>query len=123
MAINATSARAPKGGVIGQINRKLAEQNRTAETEQKPILVQGELPGQETPKLKDVIRAAEAYREARDERMKLTMTEVERKEFLHNLMNSHGLKYYSYEGLTVEIVAGRENVKVRVEADDEEDED
>lgn len=124
----------PTEGTVTQINRKLAEKKAAeqgsreeqAEVEvtklaEKPILVQGELPGQETEKDEEIIRAAEHYRTARDERMKLTKVEVERRDFLQAMMNSKGLKEYKFEGVEVEIVAD-EKVKVRIaKKEDEED--
>ena len=127
MATNTTDTpKAPKGGVIGEINKKLAEKKAAKANgndeiaEVKPVLIQGELPGQETQKDEEIIRVAEHYRTARDERMKLTKVEVERRDFLQAMMNSKGLKHYKFEGVEVDIIA-EEKVKVKIAKDDEEE--
>lgn len=53
---------------------------------------QKDLPGMEDRKLPDLHAAAEGYAETRDERMKLTKTEVEQKAKLLELMEKHGIE-------------------------------
>lgn len=55
---------------------------------------QDELPGVERPKIKEVEDAAEAYEEARDERMKLTEEETEAQVALVEVMKKHKVKVY-----------------------------
>jgi len=125
------TSNATKGGVIGEINRKLAESKKkgdadvavTALAEEPPVSVQGELPTMETERDEEIIRAAEAYVQARDERMKLTKIEVEWREFLQALMNSKGLKHYKYERVEVDIVVAEEKVKVKVAKQEEDEEE
>lgn len=101
----------PKGGVIKQINDKLEEMKtpqaaekfeeipaeELAQQEGRPaVLVQGELPGQETPQLEDVIRAAEDYRQKRDARMNATKLETNAQALLLGIMKKHSLREYHY---------------------------
>jgi len=67
---------------------------------------QTELPGMERKTIREVNDAAEAYVDARDERMRLTEKEVERKQALISAMQKH------------ELVEGKVNVKVALESDD-----
>ena len=82
--------------------------------------VQAELPGMETPKLNDVIRAAGSYEEARDARIKCTEKEVEKKTLLLGIMGKHGLKEYKWGDLVIK-VKSTDSIKVkRVEEDEAE---
>jgi hypothetical protein len=67
------------------------------------------------PKIRKIEEAAQAYRETRDRRMKLTEREVTAKDFLINLMHEHNIKTYKYddgEGQIEIKITDKENVKV-----------
>lgn len=131
-----------KKGTVTKINEKLAEkakqkaeeftetppeelagQEGRGEEAPPPVLIQGELPGQETPKLVDVIRAAEDYRKKRDKRMDATKEEVAAQALLLGIMDKHMLTEYHFEGLVVKKEQGKIRVTVRVETGDEDDGD
>jgi hypothetical protein len=85
--------------------------------------------GMQRKKIAEVDKAAEAYRAARDIRMKHTKTEKERKLALIEVAKKHGVKDYVYEDedgeeFAVEYTADqKENVKVRkLDRDDGDDE-
>lgn len=131
----------PKGGVIKEINDKLAQKKAkkdkpngkgddfkemtpeelAAQEGRTEKRIQADLPGMETPKLPDLIKAAKSYVEARNSRMKMTETEVDRRTLLHGLMNKHQLRYYKFEGLKIELKAGEDKVKVSVETDEDDE--
>lgn len=77
---------------------------------------QSALPGMERKSIKELDAAAEAYVEARDERMKLTEKEVEFKEALVAVMKKHDLQVYKDEDaeppLIVTLTPGVDKVKV-----------
>lgn len=81
---------------------------------------QEDLPGMENRRLKDLHEAALDYAEKRDERMALSVEEVELKQRLLKLMHKHKLENYDFEGVHIELVHEEETVKVRVKAAKEE---
>lgn len=85
---------------------------------------QTSIPGTEPKSITEVDTAAEAYVEARDERMALTEKEVEAKGNLLRVMEKHDLTTYRDESadppLLVIVVPGESKVKVRREAEDDE---
>lgn len=77
---------------------------------------QGHLEGMEPPSIPKIDKLADAYVEARTERMQLLTEEVKRRDLLEVAMREAGLKVYEYDGKTVELVA-EEKVKVRTKKD------
>jgi hypothetical protein len=77
------------------------------------------LPGMSDRKLKDLHDAALAYAEARDERMTLSVAEVDAKKLLLVLMKKHKKEHYEYEGVVIDVVHEKENVKVRIKSAEE----
>ena len=77
---------------------------------------QTSIPGTEPKSITEVDTAAEAYVEARDERMALTEKEVEAKDALINVMKKHDLSVYRDDEadppLVVTIIPGVDKVKV-----------
>jgi hypothetical protein len=84
------------------------------------------IPGTEKETIKEVDSAAEAYVEARDERIRLTDKEVDAKDALVTVMKKHKLDVYRDENavppLIVTLIPGEDKVKVS-RAKDEEDEE
>jgi lipase chaperone LimK len=81
------------------------------------------LPGMEDmAQIPELDEAATEYAAIRDERMKLTGEEVEKRSELHELMRKHEKMKYSYEGISIERIPGEESIKVKVrkEKSDEE---
>jgi hypothetical protein len=85
--------------------------------------VQKELPGVEAPSIPEIEDAAEGLRTIREKRMKLTTQEVVAAENLRQVMHDHKTEIYRYDDYIVELKAGKEKVKVRLDRDGEEDED
>ncbi len=81
----------------------------------------GRLPGIENGKIiKEVSNAAEAYEEARDERMKMLEKEIEAKDHLAEVMKKHKLKVYKDDDFEPPLICffehiGKDNVKVKRE--------
>lgn len=86
---------------------------------------QKEIPGvhDEVVKVPVVTRAAKAYVEARNEFQEASSSCAERKATLVELMKKHGLESYRASGLTIELVHGKDSVKVKLVEDGAEDED
>ncbi len=84
---------------------------------------QTSIPGTEPKSIKEIDTAAEAYVEARDERMKLTEREVEAKQNLIRVMEKHDLSTYRDESadppLLVIVEESVAKVKVRRESEDD----
>jgi len=75
-------------------------------------------------KVKAVETASDNYVEARDNRMALTVKEVEAKIILIAKMKEHGIVEYVYDDHKVILKPGKDNVKVRsIDGDDFEDDD
>lgn len=84
------------------------------------------LPGMEDSAIQPLEDAALAYADIRDQRMALNVEEVGLKATLLRLMKKFGKQTYQRDGVSIEIVAEEETVKVRVkkpEDDNEEDAD
>src|SRR5947207_4768579 len=75
---------------------------------------QKRLPGMADAKLEALHSAALDYAEIRDKRQELTKQEVELKGSLLTLMHKHKREHYEYNGVTIDLVAEQETVKVRV---------
>jgi hypothetical protein len=94
---------------------------------------QQEIPGTESPKIKEIEVAAEAYVDVRDKRMRLTEKEVTAKTNLIQVVQDHakelsadkdGRPCYRFDDLIVILKPGKTNVKVRhFDADPEEGDD
>lgn len=82
--------------------------------------------GTEEKKNREIDHAAEAYVEARDERMQHTETESEAKNALIQVMKKHNLTVYRDDDaappLVVTLVPGEDKVKVTQQKEDEPDE-
>ncbi len=85
-----------------------------------------QIAGTEKKSIKEVDAAAEAYVEARDERMQLTEREVEARDALITVMKKHKLDLYRDDDaappLLVTLIAGEDKVRVS-RIDDGESED
>lgn len=79
------------------------------------------LPGLEQKKIAEITKAAEAYVEVRDPRMDLTRKEHDKKGELIQLMKKHGLTSYRDDDLSIELIPGKDTLKVKVGAEPEED--
>ena len=75
---------------------------------------QKRLPGMADAKLEALHNAALSYAEVRDQRQALTKQEVDLKGSLLTLMHKSKKDHYEYNGVTVDLVAEKETVKVRV---------
>jgi len=85
---------------------------------------QAKLPGTEPAEHPDVVNAAEAYVEVRDQRCEMSKRESERAGVLLAAMKKHGLSTYALEdGSRVEVVPGADKVKVRKPRDEAEDDE
>jgi hypothetical protein len=77
---------------------------------------QTKLPGTVPPRIAAIDRAADAYVDVRDERMKLTKTETERKSALIVTMKQAGQRVYrggsGSDVYVVTLIEGAEKVKV-----------
>ena len=73
--------------------------------------------------IKELDNAAESLKELRDKRISLLRKEIEASEMLLKLMRKHKREAYSYNGYEVEIVPGKDKVKVRSPKEDENGDD
>lgn len=84
-----------------------------------------QIAGTETKAIKEVDSAAEAFVEARDERMALTEREVEAREALIAVMNKHKLDVYLDDDATppllVTLIQGEDKVKISKVSEGDED--
>lgn len=78
-----------------------------------PTATQQRIPGTES-EIDELIDAAKAYVSVRDERMALTPLEVDAKATVLRLMKKHKKENYTYEGLTIDVIAEVETVRVRI---------
>lgn len=74
------------------------------------------------PATAEIMRQAEAYRDLRDARMAALKPEIEAREALVASMQKHGLKVFEHDGLKVEVIAGKNKVRVRFLKDNEDGE-
>ena len=65
---------------------------------------------------------ARRYAELRDERMELTAEEVKLKTKARELMHEHHKTTYKHNGIEIKLIAGEEDVKVRIRKVEEEEE-
>ena len=75
---------------------------------------QADLPGTEDRTIKALEDAAFQYAEIRDQRIDLNKSESDLKSTLLALMKKHGKKTYTRDGISIELVAEAETVKVKV---------
>lgn len=80
----------------------------------------GSLPGMEDHAIKALDLVAADYADIRDSRMDLTRQEVDLKSRALKLMKKYGKTTYKHNGVSIEIVAGDESIKVRVKVPSEE---
>lgn len=78
------------------------------------------LPGMEDHAIKALDNAAAEYADIRDQRMDLTRQEVDLKSRTMKLMKRHGKTTYKHNGISIEVVAGDESIKVKVKLPSEE---
>ena len=71
--------------------------------------------GTEPPKIPEIEKAAETYRQIRDRRMDLTKEEAKANELLLELMKKHGVAAtgYRYDGSEVTVKKEKEKARVR----------
>lgn len=79
----------------------------------------GSLPGLEDHAIRALDNAAAEYADIRDQRMALTNQEVDLKSRALKLMKKYGKTTYKHNGVSIEIVAGDESIKVKVKIPDE----
>jgi len=87
---------------------------------------QKRLPGMADAKLEALHNTALDYAEVRDKRQELTKEEVDLKGKLLTLLHKHKKDHYEYNGVTIDLIAEKETVRVRVKkakADDDEPEE
>jgi hypothetical protein len=87
---------------------------------------QPDLPGTEDRRLQPLDDVAAAYADVRDRRIDLNREEAELKASALELMHRFDKTIYKHDGIEIRLVAGEEDVKVKVKgrkATDDEDED
>lgn len=84
---------------------------------------QPDLPGTEDRAIAELEDAADTYAETRDQRMALTVEETGLKATILRLMKAHKKTTYHRNGVSIEIVAEEETVKVRVKKTEDDDGD
>jgi hypothetical protein len=96
-----------------------------ASKEVKPKPRARSLPGMEDHAIPELENIAVEYAEIRDQRMELTKQETELKSSAMKAMKRHGKTLYKHGGVTIQIISGDEDVKVKIakpkDADDDED--
>jgi len=78
---------------------------------------QGNLPGTTDRRIAPLERAARKYAELKEERLRLKREDVLQRAALLKLMKEHHKQVYERPGLSVEVVAETENVRVRLRAE------
>lgn len=78
-----------------------------------PKAQQGKLLDMDHPEDAPLIKAIARYRDARDERMRLTQDEVAAQQVLLALMEERGIKEYVYNGEKTSILDGKRKVRVK----------
>lgn len=113
----------PKAEVKGNQTapRLLNSEGKPKSPRPKP-LKQQDLPTMENRDIPEIEAAADAYVQARDERCALSKIESEKKALLIGILKKHQRSFYSYNGLQVTL-SSVDNVKVKTEKTNEEDED
>jgi len=74
-------------------------------------------------RIEQLDQLARDYAEVRDRRMALTRQESEMKEELKTAMHKHRKETYICDGITIKLVRGEEEVKVKIKAVDVEIDD
>lgn len=98
----------------------MAKKNPSTSKKPKPEA----LPGMEDHAIRPLEQLAQEYAEIRDRRMELTQQEHALKLSAVKLMHKYEKTIYSHGGVTITLVQGDEDVKVRVKkADDDADDD
>ena len=77
-----------------------------------------ELPGMERKVVKEISDAADKYVDVRDKRIRMLAKEIELKGLLADKMHKHKLAIYGDKDLVVEIIPGKEGIKVRSAEED-----
>ena len=72
---------------------------------------------QPTDAEREIADAAELYIDARDKRIPLTAEEVTQKQNLIGIMHKHNLTTCSVNGVSVQLIPGKEKVKVKRNGD------
>jgi hypothetical protein len=85
--------------------------------------MQVEIPGVEKERIEEITVAARDYVKARDTRVAASRPEIEKKQSLIALMKKHELTSYADDGLTVELTVAKEKIKVKLDDDDEAEEE
>jgi hypothetical protein len=101
----------------------------TAPASRKPELLvdankrpkQSRLPTMEDAKIEELEDLAGDYAAVRDKRQKLTLDEVELKQDLLDLMKANKKETYLHNGIEIRVVHEKENVKVKIKKDKDED--
>lgn len=96
--------------------KRKASKPRTAKKQPRS----GSLPGMEDHAIRALDNAAAEYADIRDQRMALTTQETDLKSRALKLMKKYGKTTYKHNGVSIEIVAGDESIKVRVKVPSEE---
>lgn len=81
------------------------------------------LPGMEDHAIKPLEDVAASYADIRDQRMELTREEHDLKELAKRLMRQYGKTIYRHNGVEIRIVAGEEDVKVKIKKPGEAEEE
>ena len=74
---------------------------------------QKQLPGLEDAVVEEIETAAEEYADRRDDRMRKLEGEIEARDALLEILRKHKRKAYSSKEFQVEIVEGKDKVKVK----------
>ena len=77
------------------------------------------LPGMEDHTIRPLEQGAQHYAAIRDKRIELNKEESELKTSLLKLMKEHNKTLYRHGGVTIRVIAGEEDVKVKVATLDE----
>lgn len=75
------------------------------------------LKGMEDSRIEQLDQLARDYAEYRDQRIALNKAEADLKEQLRTAMHKHKKTSYSCDGVTIRLVSGDEEVKVKIKAD------
>jgi hypothetical protein len=81
------------------------------------------LPGMEDHAIKPLENIAAEYAEIRDKRMELTREEHDLKANALKLMKKYGKTLYKHGGVTIQVVEGEPDVKVKIKKPGDEEED
>lgn len=98
-------------------DRKLARPDKPARGRPRQAL----LPGTEDHAIKPLEDVAASYAEVRDERMDLNKREHELKQHALKLMKKYEKTIYRRDGIEIRVVAGEDDVKVRIKKPGEEE--